>query len=134
MPTIIELAKLHFELLVKDNARWQSIIGEEIVWELVYAASLGHPSRLNGQAEVFHHAGWFAGAVENFRFFDLRLYPLSDESSLFAEVKGEGIIKSTGKLYQQDYLVLVRASEGKITFLREYFDPVKAAKALNVPL
>jgi hypothetical protein len=76
-----ELAQLHFELLVKNNARWQSLLGQEIVWELVYAASLGHPTRLSGHAEVFRHAAWFAGAVDNFRFFDLRLYPLADADS-----------------------------------------------------
>jgi ketosteroid isomerase-like protein len=129
-----ELAQLHFELLVKNNARWQSLLGQEIVWELVYAASLGHPTRLSGHAEVFRHAAWFAGAVDNFRFFDLRLYPLADADSLFAEVKAEGTIKATGLLYQQDYLVLMRARAGKIVFLREYFDPVRAARALGVSL
>jgi len=27
-----------------------------------------------------------------------------------------------------------RALDGKIAFLREYFDPVRAAKALNTPI
>jgi ketosteroid isomerase-like protein len=75
-----------------------------------------------------------SGAVDNFRFFDLRLYPLADADSLFAEVKAEGTIKATGLLYQQDYLVLMRARAGKIVFLREYFDPVRAARALGVSL
>jgi ketosteroid isomerase-like protein len=49
-------------------------------------------------------------------------------------VKGEGTIKATGLLYKQDYLVLMRARAGKIAFLREYFDPVQAARALGVSL
>ena len=129
-----EVTQLHFELLVKDNDRWQTLVGAEIVWELVYAPSLGHPARLSGQAEVFRHAAWFAGAVEGFRFSDLRLYPLADADGLFAEVRGEGTIRATGRLYQQDYVVLVRTKGGKIVFLREYFDPVRAARAMDLSL
>jgi hypothetical protein len=45
--------------------------------------------------------------------------------------QGEGLIKSTGHMYRQDYVVFLRAADGKIGFLREYFDPVRAAKALD---
>ena len=51
-----------------------------------------------------------------------------------AEVKGEGLIKSTGRTYRQDYVVFLRGTGGKIAFLREYFDPVRAAKALDTPI
>ncbi|HXJ38405.1 MAG TPA: hypothetical protein VNH18_03945 [Bryobacteraceae bacterium] len=76
----------------------------------------------------------FAGAVENFRFFDLQLYDLTDVQGAVAEVKGEGLIKSTGRMYRQDYVVFLRVVEGKIAFMREYFDPVRAAKALDAPI
>ena len=77
---------------------------------------------------------WFVGAVENFHFFDLNVYALADVQGAVAEVKGEGLIKSTGRMYHQDYVVFLRAVDGKIAFLREYFDPVRAAKALNTPI
>jgi uncharacterized protein len=96
---------------------------------------LAWPStRLSGHAEVFRHATWFAGAVDNFRFFDLRLYPLADADTLFAEVKAEGTIKATGLLYQHDYLVLMHARAGKLRFYGSTFDPVRAARALGVSL
>jgi uncharacterized protein len=31
-------------------------------------------------------------------------------------------------------VVFLRAANSKITFLREYFDPVRAAKALDTPI
>jgi ketosteroid isomerase-like protein len=43
-------------------------------------------------------------------------------------------IKSTGRVYRQNYVVFLRAAGGKIVFLREYFDPVRAAKAMNLPI
>jgi ketosteroid isomerase-like protein len=59
---------------------------------------------------------------------------LRDPQDAIAEVKGEGLIKSTGRIYRQDYVLFLRASGGRIAFLREYFDPVRAAKALNTSI
>jgi uncharacterized protein len=101
------------------------LIADEISWELAYAPSIGHPARLSGRKEAVRHATWFVGALVNFRFFDLKVYDLNDVQSAVAEVKGEGLIKSTGRMYRQD---------GKITFVREYFDPVRAARALDIPI
>jgi ketosteroid isomerase-like protein len=129
-----KLLEQHILTLVDDNTRWQTLIADDILWELAYAPSLGHPARLSGREEAVRHASWFANAVENFRFFDLRLYALTDAEGAVAEVKGEGLIKSTGRVYRQDYAVFLRSVEGKIAFMREYFDPVSAAKALDVPI
>jgi uncharacterized protein len=129
-----DLLQQHIQTLVDDNAQWQSLIADDIVWELAYAPSLGHPARLSGREAVVDHATWFMGAVENFRFFDLRVYALADPEGAVAEVKGEGLIKSTGRTYRQDYVVFLRAAGGKIVFLCEYFDPVRAASALDTPI
>jgi uncharacterized protein len=129
-----DLLQQHIQTLVDDNQRWQTLIADDILWELAYASALGHPARLSGRAEVVRHATWFLGAVENFRFFDLKVYPFADPEAAVAEVKGQGLIKSTGRVYHQDYVVFLRSTGGKITFLREYFDPVRAAKALDAPL
>jgi len=32
------------------------------------------------------------------------------------------------------YVLFLRAAGGRIVFLREYFDPVRAAKALDAPI
>ena len=129
-----DLVERHIQTLVDDNAEWQTLIANNIVWELAYAPSLGHPAKLDGREAAVRHATWFVGAVENFRFFDLKVYALADQQGAVAEVKGDGRIKSTGRMYRQDYVVFLRAAEGKIAFLREYFDPVRAAKALETPI
>src|SRR2546422_4296770 len=123
-PTIAsELLQRHIQTLVNDNARWQTLIADDILWVLPYAPAIGHPPRLSGREEVVHHVTWFLGAVENFRFFDLKVYPFADQEAAVAEVKAEGLIKSTGRIYHQDYVLFLRARDGKIAFLREYFDP-----------
>jgi hypothetical protein len=103
------LLQQHIETLVDDNARWQTLIADDILWELAYAPSLGHPAQLSGRKAAVRHATWFVGAVENFRFFDLKMYALADPQGAVAEVKGEGLIKSTVLMYRQDHVVFLRA-------------------------
>ena len=129
-----DLLHEHIRTLVDDNPKWQTLIDDDILWELAYAPALGHPAKLSGRAEAVRHATWFVSAVENFRFFDLKLYDLADTQGAVAEVKGEGLIKATGRVYRQDYVIFLRAVKGKIAFMREYFDPVRAAKALDAPI
>jgi uncharacterized protein len=129
-----DLLQQHIQTLVEDNTQWQTLIAEDIVWELAYAPALGHPARLSGRTEVTRHVTWFLGAVENFRFFDLQVYPFADPQAAAAQVRAEGLIKPKGRIYRQEYVVFLRAVGGKIVFMREYFDPTRAAKALDTPI
>jgi uncharacterized protein len=129
-----DLLQRHIETLVDDPAQWQTLIADDIRWELAYAPSVGHPARLSGREEVLRHVAWFRGAVENFRFFSLMIYPFADADGAVAEVEAEGIIKATGRIYRQDYVVFLRAAGGKIVFLREFFDPVRTAKAMGLTI
>jgi ketosteroid isomerase-like protein len=129
-----DLLKQHFETLVADNGQWQSLIDDDLLWELVYAPSLGHPARLSGREEVMRHVAWFLAAVENFRFLDLRLYPMADPEAAAAEIRAEALINTTGRTYRQEYVVFLRSKAGRIAHLREYFDPVRAARALDAPI
>ena len=129
-----DLLQQHIQTLVDDNARWQTLIADDLLWELAYAPAIGHPARLTGREEVMRHVNWFRAAVENFRIFEIRVYAFADPEAAVAEFKAEGLIKPTGRIYHQDYVVFLRAVGGKIAFLREYFDPVRAAKALKTPI
>ena len=129
-----DLLQRHIQTLVEDNTQWQTLIADDLLWELAYAPAIGHPARLSGREEVVRHVTWFLGAVENFRFFDLKVFPFADPEGAVAEVKAEGLIKPTGRIYRQDYVLFLRATGSKIAFLREYFDPVRAAKALDTPI
>src|SRR6266568_2680482 len=112
-----DLLQQHIQTLVYDNERWQTLIADDILWELAYAPALGHPAKLSGREEVIGHAAWFRGAVENFRFFDLKAYAFVDPEGAVAEVKAEGLIKATGRIYRQDYVLFLCAAAGKIVFL-----------------
>jgi len=129
-----DLLQRHIDTLVADNAQWQTLIADDLVWQLVYAPALGHPARLSGREEVMRHVGWFLGAVEDFRFYDVRMHVLADPQAAIAEARAEALITATGRTYRQEYVFFLRAVAGKIAFLREYFDPTRAAQAMDVPI
>jgi uncharacterized protein len=129
-----DLLQRHIQTLVDDNAQWQTLIADNILWELAYAPAIGHPARLSGRAEVVRHVTWFLGAVENFRFLDPQVHAFADPEAAVAQVRAEGLIKPTKRVYRQEYVVFLRAAGGKIAFIREYFDPTRAAKALDTPI
>jgi uncharacterized protein len=56
-----ELLQRHFQTLVEDHGQWQTLIADDILWELAYAPSIGHPARLSGREEVLRHVTWFRG-------------------------------------------------------------------------
>jgi ketosteroid isomerase-like protein len=134
MTTASELLQQHLDLLVHDNAAWQKLIADDVVWELPYAGGIGHPTKLNGQDEVIRHACWFVDTVADFRFFDLRILSGANPEQAVAQVRAEGLIKPTGRTYQQEYVVFLSARGGKIGHLREYFNPMQAAKALDATI
>ena len=71
------LLQRHIETLLSPG-EWETLIADDILWELPFAPALGHPGRLEGREAVETHVKWFRSAVENFRFSDIRVYPLAD--------------------------------------------------------
>jgi hypothetical protein len=88
MTIACDLLQRHTQTLVDENTQWQTLITDDVLWELAYAPSIGLPAQLSGREEAIRHANWFVGAVENFRFFELKVYALADPERAVAEVKG----------------------------------------------
>src|SRR5882724_139617 len=59
------LLQRHIETLLSPG-EWETLIADDILWELPFAPALGHPGRLEGREAVETHVKWFRGAVENF--------------------------------------------------------------------
>jgi uncharacterized protein len=122
MTVASDLLQRHVETLLSPG-EWEALIADDIVWELPFAPSLGHPGRVEGREAVEKHVNWFRGAVEDFRFSDLRVYPWADPNGASGEVRARGRIKETRRAYEQEYVFFLRATGGRIAWLREYFDP-----------
>ena len=78
-----DLLQRHIQTLVDDNAQWQTLIADDVLWELAYAPSIGHPAQLSGREEAVRHAIWFVGAVENCGIKELRRNPSKRKQNPF---------------------------------------------------
>ncbi len=134
MSIAAELLQRHILTLVDDHQQWQTLIADNILWELAYAPAIGHPAKLSGREEVLNHVRWFLETVENFRFIDPKVYAFTDPYAAVAQVKAEAFIKPTGRIYRQEYVVFLRAAGDKIAHLREYFDPTRVAKSMGATI
>ena len=90
MSIAAELLQRHIQTLVDDHQQWQTLIADNILWELAYAPAIGHPAKLSGRDEVLHHVRWFLGAIENFRFIDPKVYAFTDPTSRRGASQGRG--------------------------------------------
>jgi len=130
-----KLVKQYYDTVFGDQKLWQTLLAEDVVMEMPYSASIGHPVKMVGRAAVINHIGTFALGVPDFRFYDLTVYPGDNPLTATGHIKGEGLVHTTGRFYRQEYVMFMRANEkGKIAQMREYYDPVPAAKALNIPV
>jgi ketosteroid isomerase-like protein len=134
MLSAVELMESHFDTLARDQAAWQLLIADELVWELPYAPSIGHPHKLEGRAQIVSFVSGFLKEAEGFRFHDLKINALANGTGAVAEVQATARILSTGRHYRQSYVVFLEARDGKIVHLREYFNPATAALALGAPI
>jgi ketosteroid isomerase-like protein len=128
------LLERHLQTIMNDPARWQSIISEHIIWEQPFASALGSPTRLSGRIEAIRHAQRLAETFETYKFQRPRIYVTTDPELAIAEAEAQGRMRATGRIFQQTHVLFLRSALGRIAFIREYFDPTRAAEALDVPL
>lgn len=97
----------------------------DAIVEFPYAPAAGLVGRVEGRDAIVRH---FRGVMEtigfqSFRFSNLRAYPGADPGAAWFEVHGTADLPG-GKHYAQDYVIFVRAAEGRIAHYREYWNMV----------
>lgn len=97
--------------------------------EFPYARALGTPSKLNLNA-YYNYLKVGLPKMPDIKFEKLKLYKV-DKGAYWAEVRGSALIPSTGKLYIQNYVMYFTLKENKISFYKEYWNPVAAMEAFG---
>jgi Phenazine biosynthesis protein A/B len=73
--------------------------------------------------------------LDNFKqavMVDRQTFITDDGATVFVEGRGDLILKQTGQPYRNIYVFRFSISDGKITEIREYANPVIYAKALGL--
>lgn len=119
------LMDAHLEWIVTDIERWFGLFAEDAIVEFPYAASIDMPDRLLGREAIRRY---FAETPKHFLglvLSDARRHPMASPDVAIAEVHGSATIATTGRPYEQDYLMLLKAKDGRIIHYREYWDPIR---------
>lgn len=131
-------AQLLFEAIAQQDIRCISgLLADDVI--LVAPLSMRGDQQpevsLDGKGAVTDR--YFARIVELFSrtaLVDLD-YTLSlGGTTVFAEAKGDLVVRATGAPYRNVYLFKLTVRSGKITDIREYSNPITFARALGLPL
>lgn len=89
--------------------------------------------RLEGRRAIHKYYQRVASAFELREERPLVTYLSSDPRVVIYEISMKFLIRSTQKVYDQDYIGVVKVrDDGRIVFYREYFDPIRAREAFQL--
>jgi ketosteroid isomerase-like protein len=129
MKSAADLVQQHLLYMTTDLTQWRGLYDEKAVWEFAYASSADLPGAARGIKEIAQRVEGFLARVEGLSFGDLTIYPIDRADAVFAEFQGHAQVTGTGRQYHQNYVLYLRAENGKIVFGREYWDPTRVVAA-----
>lgn len=125
-----ELLNEHFRTIKADPQAWRKLFAPDAVLEMPYAPS--HvPSVLKGIDAIAQSVSGFFSQFSDFNIEVKKIYRIEGEDAAIAEFAAKATVIPTGKTYSQDYILYLRAENGKIAFYREYFDGSRIVAAFT---
>jgi ketosteroid isomerase-like protein len=120
----------------RDASIANAVLSDEVVLTIPFALAGGtDPERVfNGKDAVM---GYLKMVLENFTraaVIDRQTFITDEGTTVFVEGRGDLIQKSSGQPYRNLYVFRFTLSDGKITDVREYGNPVIYAKALGLKI
>jgi ketosteroid isomerase-like protein len=103
------------------------LCSDDVVFELPYGDP---PGRIEGRGAV---RAYLKGALA---IFSMQLslttvFVTDDPDTLIAEYTSTGSVSTTGKSYANTYIGVYRFRDGRLSGVREYYNPVPATEALT---
>jgi uncharacterized protein len=129
-----ELLNAHFHEMQTNFAAWCALYADDAVMEYPYGAYAGVSSPLKGIAAISKSVKGFLDDVRDFQIEVLKIYCVQGEDAVFAEFTARATVISTGRPYNQIYILYLLAEGGKIAVLREYFDAPRVIAAFRPQL
>ena len=124
-----ELFSAHLKYLATDAQKWRDLFDEHAVLEFPYAPSLGAPEKYEGINNIFEivQTAVISQLIETI-FSNIRIQSINSENAV-GEFELMSKVKTTGNVYSQRYITLLTSKNGKITHMKEYFNPLQVQKA-----
>lgn len=115
----------YLRLATSDFGAWMALLHDEVVFEMPYGPSAGIYGRLSGKAEIERAIRPFLASVPALAFTNVNVRVSKQSDEAFVTFDADTPVPATGKQYTQSYISLFRQRDGKVVFMREYFDPMR---------
>jgi len=109
---------------------WIDLWADDGICEFPYAPQ-DRPRLLRGKGAILEYMKGYPEFIAIDSIAELRVYPMHDPELAVAEMAIIGHALSTGRPYNQRYVVLLEAKNGKIQRYREYWNPLITLEAFG---
>lgn len=104
------------------------LCADDVVFEFPFAPP-GRPTAVSGKGPLGRYLTAVPSRVQFDRLSNFEPHQTLDPDVAVIEMTAAGKIKDTGEPYDQSYVVVLTAREGRITRYRDYWNPLKALPA-----
>jgi ketosteroid isomerase-like protein len=123
-----EVLEQVFEMFRTGNLRAVvDLISEDTVMEFPYAP-LKRPRRVEGKNNIIKYNKAIMDIVAVTDFTDVEIHRMIDPNYAVVEMTGHGTVRATGDTFSRRYIDVCRTSNGRIQFIRDYWNPQESPK------
>lgn len=123
-----EVLEQVFELFRTGNLRaLVDLIAEDAIMEFPYAPPK-RPRRVEGKDNIIKYNKAILGIVKVTDFTDVEVHPMVDSDCVVVEMTGHGTVLATGDTFSRRYIDVCRTKNGRIQFIRDYWNPEESPK------
>ncbi|MCF8607570.1 nuclear transport factor 2 family protein [Gordonia sp. HY442] len=110
---------------------WKDWFAPDAVWEMPFAPE-PLAKAVPGRDLIGHFVDWFFKSVPDLRIDSLVVHDTSDPELFVLELHGVATVTQNSNVYANTYCTHMRIRDGKVTLMREYFDPKVVVDAFGV--
>jgi uncharacterized protein len=98
------------------------LMAEDAVMEFPFAPP-DRPQRIEGKSNIIKYNQAILGIATVTGFTDVEIHRMIDSDCVVIEMTGHGTVLATGDAYDRRYIDVCRTKNGRIKFIRDYWNP-----------
>jgi ketosteroid isomerase-like protein len=128
-PQAVDLVRRYQAWLAEERwDEWASLWSDDAVAEYPFAAPEG-TRRVEGRDAIVEHMRSARASIAIDGLTDFRPHPCANRDDAVVELSITGRALSTGRPYDQSYVIIARSHAGRLTHWREYWNPLVSQAA-----
>jgi uncharacterized protein len=126
--TLVLMSRYQELITTRRFDEWIELWTDDAVCEFPFAGP-GRPARLTGKAEILAYMKAYPDTISVEGVQDIQLHPGQDPNVLVVELTIAGTATQTGRPYNQQFVIIARARDGRLAHYREYWNALVSAEA-----